>query len=123
MGVAVRDHGVGLSPDAIDHVFDRFWRADPSRKRTLGGTGLGLSISAEDVHLHRGTLEAWGRPGEGACFRMTIPLTQGAELGESPVLLSGEPDVKYFELEAPSTASTSIPIIMTSASPIAEDEK
>jgi hypothetical protein len=50
-------------------------------------------------------------------------LTQGAELGESPVLLSGEPDVKYFELEAPSTASTSIPIIMTSASPIAEDEK
>lgn len=123
VGVAVRDHGVGLSPDDVLHVFDRFWRADPSRKRTLGGTGLGLSISAEDVHLHKGTLEAWGRPGEGACFRMTIPLTQGAELGDSPVLLSGEPDKKSFEIEAPSTASTSIPIIPTDTSPIAEDKK
>jgi len=60
LGIAVRDHGIGLSEDEAVQVFNRFWRADTSRKRTLGGTGLGLSIAAEDVRLHGGTLEAWG---------------------------------------------------------------
>ena len=46
--------------DEAVQVFNRFWRADTSRKRTLGGTGLGLSIAAEDVRLHGGTIEAWG---------------------------------------------------------------
>ena len=45
LGVAVRDHGIGLSPEEAEQVFNRFWRADTSRKRTLGGTGLGLSIA------------------------------------------------------------------------------
>ena len=45
------------------HVFDRFWRADPSRVRTVGGTGLGLSISLEDARLHGGWLQVWGQPG------------------------------------------------------------
>ena len=54
-------------------VFNRFWRADPARARTSGGTGLGLSISLEDTHLHGGWLQAWGRPGEGAQFRLTLP--------------------------------------------------
>ena len=53
-------------------VFNRFWRADPARARTSGGTGLGLSISLEDTHLHGGWLQAWGRPGEGAQFRLTL---------------------------------------------------
>ncbi len=92
VGLAVRDHGVGMKPEHISQVFNRFWRADSSRKRTLGGTGLGLSIAAEDVRLHQGRLEAWGRPGEGACFRLTLPLTQDTPLGESPVLLTGEPE-------------------------------
>lgn len=91
LGVAVRDHGIGLSPEETEQVFNRFWRADSSRKRTLGGTGLGLSIAAEDVRLHRGTLEAWGIKGEGACFRMTIPIDQDVPMGASPVLLSGDP--------------------------------
>ena len=90
VGVAVRDHGVGLSKEHVSQVFNRFWRADPSRKRTLGGTGLGLSIAAEDVRLHSGRLEAWGELGEGACFRMTLPLRQGEPAGESPVPLSWE---------------------------------
>ena len=93
VGVAVRDHGVGLNDEQIKQVFNRFWRADPSRKRTLGGTGLGLSIAAEDVRLHAGTLEAWGILGEGACFRMTLPLKQDTPMGASPVLISGEPQV------------------------------
>ena len=54
-------------------VFDRFWRADPSRARTRGGTGLGLSIALEDARLHNGELEAWGRPGKGAHFVLTLP--------------------------------------------------
>ena len=71
--IAVRDHGVGLGPGESAMVFNRFWRADPARARTSGGTGLGLSISLEDTHLHGGWLQAWGRPGEGAQFRLTLP--------------------------------------------------
>lgn len=92
LGIAVRDHGIGLSEDEAVQVFNRFWRADTSRKRTLGGTGLGLSIAAEDVRLHGGTLEAWGEKGRGACFTMNLPLVHGAPLGESPVLATGEPE-------------------------------
>ncbi|WP_340696836.1 MtrAB system histidine kinase MtrB, partial [Cellulosimicrobium funkei] len=58
VAVTVRDHGVGMTTDEVQHVFDRFWRADPARARTTGGTGLGLAISLEDAHLHGGWLEA-----------------------------------------------------------------
>ncbi|UNX55814.1 MtrAB system histidine kinase MtrB [Georgenia sp. TF02-10] len=87
VAVVVRDHGVGLGPEDAEHVFDRFWRADPARARTSGGTGLGLSISAEDARLHGGRLEAWGEPGLGAAFRLTLPRRAGAEVGRSPVPL------------------------------------
>jgi two-component system sensor histidine kinase MtrB len=85
--VTVRDHGVGLSTAEAQHVFDRFWRADPSRVRTVGGSGLGLSISLEDARLHGGWLQVWGQPGMGAQFRLTVPLTAGAELTSSPLPL------------------------------------
>ena len=52
-------------------MFDRFWRADPAR--TQGGTGLGLPISREDAVLHGGSLQAWGRAGEGSEFVLTLP--------------------------------------------------
>ncbi|NUS51524.1 MAG: HAMP domain-containing protein, partial [Nocardioidaceae bacterium] len=71
--LAVRDHGVGLRPGEAAMVFNRFWRADPARARTTGGTGLGLSISLEDARLHGGWLQAWGEPGGGAQFRLTLP--------------------------------------------------
>ena len=71
-------------------VFNRFWRADPARARTSGGTGLGLSISLEDTHLHGGWLQAWGRPGEGAQFRLTLPRRAGASLRQSPLPLVPE---------------------------------
>ena len=73
VAVGVRDYGVGLDENALTRVFDRFWRADPSRARTRGGTGLGLSIALEDARLHNGELEAWGRPGRGAHFVLTLP--------------------------------------------------
>ncbi|AWB93015.1 MtrAB system histidine kinase MtrB [Aeromicrobium chenweiae] len=76
VSIAVRDFGVGLSGEESVRVFDRFWRADPAR--TQGGTGLGLAISREDAALHGGTLQAWGRPGEGSEFILTIPKPGGS---------------------------------------------
>lgn len=73
VAVVVRDYGVGLSGPQVQRVFDRFWRADPARARTMGGTGLGLSIAREDAQLHDGALEAWGLPGAGASFRLMLP--------------------------------------------------
>jgi two-component system sensor histidine kinase MtrB len=83
--VTVRDHGVGLRPGEAALVFDRFWRADPSRDRRTGGTGLGLSISLEDARLHGGWLHAWGRPGHGAQFRLTVPVRSGEKVVSSPL--------------------------------------
>jgi two-component system, OmpR family, sensor histidine kinase MtrB len=85
--IAVRDYGVGLRPGESAMVFNRFWRADPARARTSGGTGLGLSISLEDTHLHGGWLQAWGRLGEGAQFRLTLPRHAGMPLRQSPLPL------------------------------------
>lgn len=90
VAVTVRDHGVGMTTDEVQHVFDRFWRADPARARTTGGTGLGLAISLEDAHLHGGWLEAWGRPGRGASFRLTLPRRAGIRLQSSPLPLVSE---------------------------------
>ncbi len=90
VAITVRDHGVGMTPDEVQHVFDRFWRADPARARTTGGTGLGLAISLEDAHLHGGWLEAWGRPGRGASFRLTLPRRAGIRLQSSPLPLVAE---------------------------------
>ncbi len=86
--LTVRDRGVGLKPGEAVRVFNRFWRADPARARTTGGTGLGLSISLEDARLHEGWLQAWGAPGEGACFRLTLPLRAGQPIKRSPLPLA-----------------------------------
>jgi two-component system sensor histidine kinase MtrB len=90
VAVTVRDHGVGLGPGEEQLVFERFWRADPSRARTVGGTGLGLSIALEDARLHGGWLQAWGEPGRGSVFRLTLPRRAGEDLAGSPLPL--EPD-------------------------------
>ena len=87
VAVVVQDYGHGISPKDAQHVFDRFWRADPSRARTLGGTGLGLSISAEDARLHTGWLQAWGQEGRGAVFRLTLPRRPGGTITRSPLRL------------------------------------
>jgi two-component system sensor histidine kinase MtrB len=77
VAVGVRDHGIGMSDQDAERVFDRFWRADPSRQRRIGGTGLGLAISLEDAVLHGGTLEVWTRRNQGTNFVLTLP--RGAE--------------------------------------------
>lgn len=88
VAATVRDHGIGLRPGEAAMVFTRFWRADPARARTTGGTGLGLAISLEDARLHNGWLQAWGMPGEGACFRLTLPREAGGQLDASPLRLA-----------------------------------
>jgi two-component system sensor histidine kinase MtrB len=87
VAIAVRDHGVGLGPGEEQLVFERFWRADPSRARTVGGTGLGLAISLEDARLHGGWLQAWGEKGRGSVFRLTMPREAGQPLAGSPLPL------------------------------------
>ncbi|HKA68383.1 MAG TPA: MtrAB system histidine kinase MtrB [Actinomycetes bacterium] len=90
VAVAVRDYGVGLKPGEASLVFNRFWRADPARARTSGGTGLGLSIALEDAHLHGGWLQAWGQPGRGSQFRLTVPRVSGGDIERSPIPLEPE---------------------------------
>ncbi|WP_281166935.1 MULTISPECIES: MtrAB system histidine kinase MtrB [Aestuariimicrobium] len=88
VAIVVRDHGVGFLASQARQVFHRFWRADPSRTRTMGGTGLGLAISLEDAMLHEGWLSAWGRPKRGAQFRLTLPRRHGQVLRSSPLPLA-----------------------------------
>ncbi len=102
VAVTVRDHGMGLKAGEEKLVFNRFWRADPSRARQTGGTGLGLSISLEDIRLHGGWLEAWGRPGKGAVFRMTLPARANGRLRTSPLPL--QPDTSQIPAQ-PAAAS------------------
>ena len=87
VAIAVRDHGVGFTPEEGEHVFDRFWRADPSRTRAVGGTGLGLAISLEDAQLHDGWLRAWGSPRKGAQFLLVVPRAAGEQVHHSPLPL------------------------------------
>jgi two-component system OmpR family sensor kinase len=82
----VADQGPGLRQDQAEHVFERFYRADQARTRTAGGTGLGLAIVAALVAAHDGTVSLKTAPGQGATFRITLPLApeaQDDELDES----------------------------------------
>ncbi|MEW2119999.1 MtrAB system histidine kinase MtrB [Streptomyces sp. NPDC005474] len=98
VAVAVRDYGVGLKPGEATRVFSRFWRADPARARTTGGTGLGLSIALEDARLHGGWLQAWGEPGGGSQFRLTLPRTADEPLRGSPIPLEPRDSRRHREL-------------------------
>jgi len=101
VAVVVRDYGVGMTKQEVEHVFDRFWRADPARARTTGGSGLGLAIALEDAHLHAGRLDAWGRPGQGASFRLTLPRSAGVQVVEPPITMapaSHEPGVRTGQI-------------------------
>ena len=91
VAVAVRDFGIGMSEAERERVFDRFWRADPARTRTIGGTGLGLAISLEDAFAHGGTIELWSEPGEGSNFVLVLPRRPGAPRSESPIPLDPRP--------------------------------
>ncbi|GAA4485199.1 MtrAB system histidine kinase MtrB [Microbacterium panaciterrae] len=104
VAVGVRDSGMGMSAPDAERVFDRFWRADPSRRRTIGGTGLGLSIARGDARLHRGTLAVWSELGVGTNFVLTLPRGAGPLDGASPIPLeAAEPIDEIGVITAPVT--------------------
>lgn len=96
VAAGVRDFGLGMDPADAERVFDRFWRADPSRQRTIGGTGLGLSIALGDATLHGGTLSVWSELGVGTNFVLTLPRRGDALEGPSPIPV--EPQEPLSEL-------------------------
>ena len=98
VAIGVRDFGMGMKPADAERVFDRFWRADPSRKRSIGGTGLGLSIALGDARLHGGTLAVWSEPGGGSNFVLTLPRQPGGTIEAPP--LRTEPDAETDALDA-----------------------
>ncbi len=98
IAVVVKDKGAGLKPGESSLVFNRFWRADPARARTTGGTGLGLAIALEDARLHSGWLDAWGAPGKGTMFRLTLPRNPDKSLVKSPLSI-GVGDDEKLELD------------------------
>jgi PAS domain S-box-containing protein len=79
--VEVSDNGEGIPPEALPHLFDRFWQADSSDRRRHGGLGLGLAIVRSIVEMHGGTVQATSPgPGRGATFAVTLPLTRSVEV-------------------------------------------
>lgn len=70
--VEVRDTGPGIAPEHLPHLFERFYRVDPSRARPTGGVGLGLAIAAEAARLMHGRLEVESAPGQGSCFSLIV---------------------------------------------------
>jgi two-component system sensor histidine kinase MtrB len=85
VSVGVRDYGIGIAEVNWNRVFDRFWRADPSRSRISGGTGLGLSIAREDALLHGGEIRLWGEIGNGANFVLTLPKVPHGLIDARPI--------------------------------------
>jgi two-component system sensor histidine kinase MtrB len=109
VAIAVRDFGVGMSTADMERVFDRFWRADPSRQRTTGGTGLGLAISLEDAVVHGGDLEVWSEEGRGSCFRLTLPRRAGEAIRSSPLALPPEDELDVAAARA-ATDPVAVPL-------------
>lgn len=73
--VEVADNGIGMPKEALDHIYERFYRVDKSHSREIGGTGLGLAISRNAILLHRGTIKVESVEGEGTTFTVRIPLS------------------------------------------------
>jgi len=132
----VSDSGPGLDPEAAQKVFERFYRADPSRARSGGGSGLGLSIVAAIAEAHGGSAIVDSSPGVGACFRVILPFVQGPPRGRSPAqgaaqTLSPAPEAESSptgekpqhsgpETAAPeATTPDSVPVVSSWAAPTA----
>ena len=73
--VKVADTGIGIPEDALEHIFERFFRVDKARSREVGGTGLGLAIAKNVLQMHHGIIDVESTPGEGTTFSMRVPLT------------------------------------------------
>jgi two-component system, OmpR family, sensor histidine kinase BaeS len=88
--VAVADSGIGIEPDDLEHLFDRFYRADASRSRRTGGSGLGLAITRHLIEAHGGEITVASEVGRGSTF--TIALPRDASRRDRPTPGSCDPD-------------------------------
>lgn len=84
VGIRIIDRGVGIPAAYVERVFDRFFRADPSRTRTTGGSGLGLAIAKEDVLAHNGCIEVESILGEGTSFVVLLPKQRAVPVQDNP---------------------------------------
>jgi len=85
--IAVVDQGIGIPPEALPRLFERFYRVDPARSRDTGGTGLGLSIVKHVAADHGGEVTVWSQPGQGSTFTLRLPVQPDARLdavGDDP---------------------------------------
>ncbi len=117
----VADSGPGLDAEAAQKVFERFYRADPSRTRSGGGSGLGLSIVAAIAEAHGGSATVDSTPGVGACFRIVLPMAQGAAqaASASPALPASTSEP---ETAAPvRTTPDAVPVVSSWAAPPVPD--
>jgi two-component system sensor histidine kinase SenX3 len=78
--ISVTDNGVGLEPEHVERIFERFYRADPSRSRATGGTGLGLAIVKHVANNHRGDIQVFSKPGFGSTFTLRLPIYDSESL-------------------------------------------
>jgi PAS domain S-box-containing protein len=82
--VEVRDNGIGIAPESLPRIFDRFYRGDLARPAERGGVGLGLTIANKIVEMHNGRIEVESQPAQGSCFRIVLPILEQAERLETP---------------------------------------
>lgn len=73
--IKVEDNGLGIPEDSVEHIFERFYRADKSHSREIGGTGLGLAITKSSIAMHKGEIKVRSKLGEGSTFDIRIPLS------------------------------------------------
>ena len=71
----IADSGIGIPEEALDQIYERFYRVDKSHSREIGGTGLGLAITRGAILMHRGSIKAASVEGEGTIFSVKIPLS------------------------------------------------
>jgi two-component system sensor histidine kinase SenX3 len=88
--IVVTDSGAGISPEDQQRIFERFYRADPSRSRDTGGTGLGLSIVKHVAKIHRGEIKLFSQIGVGSTFTLRIPLATAADPATGTIDLVSE---------------------------------
>jgi two-component system sensor histidine kinase SenX3 len=88
--ITVTDSGAGISPENQQRIFERFYRADPSRSRDTGGTGLGLSIVKHVAKIHRGEIKLFSQVGVGSTFTLRIPLATAADPATGTIDLVSE---------------------------------
>jgi signal transduction histidine kinase len=76
--VEIQDSGIGISPEDLPHIFNRFYRADLARQTETGGSGLGLAMAQKIIENHNGSIEVESILGDGSTFRVCLPITPEA---------------------------------------------